>query len=267
MVNTVTDPVPWLSAVRTSHDRLAGLVSGLDADGLRSQSYDKDWTIAQVLSHLGSQAEIFSLFLDAGLTGGEPPAQGFGPIWDIWNARSPEEQAAESVTANEALISRVESLSPQQLAAFRLALFGTDLDAAGLLRMRLSEHALHTWDVAVALDPAARVAKDAVDLLIDGLPEMAARTGKQAAHPAVIAITATGPDRMFTLDTGGVSLSPGSVSLSPGDDGAASGSLELTVEALLRLVYGRLDDSALATGEIRTVNVSLPDLQAVFPGF
>jgi uncharacterized protein (TIGR03083 family) len=260
MVNPVTDPAPWLSAVRTSHDRLTSLVKGLDERGLRGKSYDKDWTIAQVLSHLGSQAEIFALFLDAGLTGGEPPAQAaFGPIWDIWNARPPEEQAAESVTANEALISRIESLSPQQLAAFRLAMFGMDLDAAGLLRMRLSEHALHAWDVAVALDPAARVAPDAVELLIDGLPQMAARIGKQAAHPAVIAITTTGPARRFTLDTGAVSLSPG--------DGEAPGSLELTAEALLRLVYGRLDDSAPATGEVRAVNVSLPDLQAVFPGF
>jgi uncharacterized protein (TIGR03083 family) len=260
MVKPVTDPVLWLSAVRMSHDRLATLVSGLDADGLRRQSYDKDWTIAQVLSHLGSQAEIFSLFLDAGLTGREPPAQAaFGPIWDVWNARSPEEQASEGLAANEALISRVESLSPQQLAAFRLALFGMDLDAAGLLRMRLSEHAPHTWDIAVALDPAARIAPDAVELLIDGLPQMAARIGKQSGHPAVIAITATGPARRFTLDTGGVSMSPG--------DGEAPGSLELTAEALVRLVYGRLDDSALATGEVRTVNVSLPDLQAVFPGF
>jgi hypothetical protein len=32
---------------------------------------------------------------------------------------------------------------------------GADLDIAGLAGLRLGEHALHTWDIAVALDPAA----------------------------------------------------------------------------------------------------------------
>jgi Protein of unknown function (DUF998) len=29
-----------------------------------------------------------------------------------------------------------------------------DLDTTGLARMRLGEHAIHTWDIAVALEPA-----------------------------------------------------------------------------------------------------------------
>jgi uncharacterized protein (TIGR03083 family) len=261
-MSPVADPGPWLRAVRRSHDRLAGLVSGLDAAGVRRQSYAKDWTIAQVLSHLGSQAEIFGLFLDAGLTGSEPPAQAaFGPIWDTWNARTPQSQTLDSVTANEALVARLESLSADELTGFRLALFGMDLDAAGLLRMRLSEHALHTWDVAVALDPAARVAQDAVELLIGGLGEMAARAGRPSPSPAVIAVTTTGPAREFTLDTGGVRMVPR-------DGGAAaSASLDLTAEALVRLVYGRLDEPQLAPGEARAGNAGLADLEAVFPGF
>jgi uncharacterized protein (TIGR03083 family) len=261
-MSPVADPGPWLLAVRHSHDRLADLVSGLDSAGVQRQSHATDWTIAQVLSHLGSQAEIFGLFLDAGLTGGEPPAQAaFGPIWDTWNARTPQSQTRDSVAANEALVARLESLSPDELSGFRLALFGMDLDAAGLLRMRLSEHALHTWDVAVALDPAARTTPDAVELLIDGLGEMAARTGRPSPSPAVIAVTTTGPARELTLDTGGVLLVPR-------DGGAvAHASLDLTAEALLRLVYGRLDEPGLVPGEARTGNVRLADLRAVFPGF
>jgi uncharacterized protein (TIGR03083 family) len=258
-VHSVTDPGPWLRAVRASHDRLVRLVGGLDAAGLRRQSYDKEWSIAQVLSHLGSQAEIFGLFLDAGLTGSEPPAPSvFGPIWDVWNARSPEEQAAESVTANEAVSSRMESLSPAELVSFRVVAFGAERDAVGLLGMRLSEHAVHTWDIAVALDQAARIAQDAVDLLVDGLPGVAARAGKRSEQPAVIAVTTTNPARQFALDTGGVRLEPG---------GTPSESfLTLTAEALVRLVYGRLDETAVATGEVVVADGSLQDLLAVFPG-
>jgi hypothetical protein len=49
----------------------------------------------------------------------------------------------------------------------------------------------------------------------------------------VIAITATSPDGAYTLDTGGVTLTQGAA------ETPASASLELTSEALLRLVYGR----------------------------
>lgn len=258
----MTDPTPWVRAVRASHDRLAGIVATLDSDDLRKQSYAKEWSIADVLSHLGSGAEIFELSVNAGL-GGEPPGQEDNQrIWDTWNARSPEEQAAKSIAANEALVSRIESLTPDQLAAFRVSMFGgMIMDAAGLLRMRLSEHAVHSWDVAVVVDPAARVSQDAVELLVGGLPQMIQRVGKKAADPAVIAVTASNPDGTYTLDTGGVTLTP----VAP--ETPASASLELTSEALLRLVYGRVDESTVASGELRATNVTLPELQAVFPGF
>jgi uncharacterized protein (TIGR03083 family) len=261
-VDTVTDPLPWVRALRASHDRLAGIVATLDSAELPKQSYAKEWSIADVLSHLGSGAEIFQLYVHAGL-GGEPPGQEDNQrIWDAWNARSPEEQAAQSIAANEALVSRVESLTPDQLAAFRVAMFGgMIMDAAGLLRMRLSEHAVHSWDVAVAIDPAARVSQDAVELLIGGLPQMMRWMGKQAADPAVIAVTTLNPEGRYTLDTGGVTLTPGS------GDVPASASIELPAEALLRLVYGRLDDSEVASGEVRLSGAPLPELHAVFPGF
>ena len=138
---------------------------------------------------------------------------------------------------------------------------GMVMDAAGLLRMRLSEHAVHSWDVEVAVDPAARVSQNAVELLLGALPQMMQWMGKKAADPAVIAVTATSPDGAYTLDTGGVTLTPGA------GETAASASVELTSEALLRLVYGRVDESAVASGELRAENVTLPELQAVFPGF
>jgi len=257
----MTDPTPWINAVRASHDRLVGIVGSLDSDDLRKQSYAKEWSIADVLSHLGSGAEIFELAVNAGL-GGEPPGQEANQrIWDAWNAKSPEEQAADSIAANGSLVTRIESLTPDQLDAFRVTMFGgMVMDISGLLRLRLGEHAVHTWDVAVAVDPAARVSPDAVDLLADGLPQLMQWVGKKAAEPKVIAVTTTGPEGSYTLDTGGVTLTP----VAPDAPDAA---LELTSEALLRLVYGRADESAVASGELRMTNVTLPELQAIFPGF
>lgn len=255
----VTDATPWVRSLRASHDRLAGIVAGLDGAGLRAQSYDTEWSVADVLSHLGSGAEIFSLYLEAGVTGGDPPGpEDFKPIWETWNARSPEDQAARSVAANEALVARAESLTPEQRADFQVLMFGRmPMDLAGVLGMRLSEHALHTWDVAVVLDPSAKVAADAVDLLVDRLPALVGFMGKQAAAPVTVAVTTTGPERAFTLDTGGVALAPAGA----GDTPAAS--LALPAESFLRLVYGRLDDDA----GLRASGVTLPELKSVFPGF
>ena len=68
-------PDPWISALRHSHDRLRASVQPLGSDQLAQRSYPSEWTIAQVLSHLGSQAEIFGLILEAGLAGQEPPTR------------------------------------------------------------------------------------------------------------------------------------------------------------------------------------------------
>ena len=255
---TATDAEPWVRALRASHDRLSAIVAGLDADRLRAQSYDKDWTIADVLSHLGSGAEICALSLDAGVTGAEPPTMtDFQPIWDTWNARPPQEQAERSIAVNEALVSRIESLTQAERAAFSVTMFGRmTLDLADFLGLRLSEHAVHTWDVAVALDPSARIAPEAVGLLAVRLPMMAGFMGKKQEQPLVVEVSTTEPAVTFTLDTGGVTLTPGST--------GAAASLALPAEAFIRLVYGRLDDDADVTS---VIGVTVPELQTVFPGF
>jgi uncharacterized protein (TIGR03083 family) len=257
-VTNATDPTPWVSAVRASHDRLSAIVAGLDAGDLRKQSYAKEWTIADVLSHLGSGAEIFSLVIQSGVTGAEPPTMAaFQPIWDTWNARTPEEQAAQCFVANEALVSRVESLTEAERESFTVVMFGrTAMDLAGVLGLRLSEHAVHAWDVEVAIDRAARIAPDAVGLIAVRVPMMVGFMGKKLQTPTVVEVTTTDPAMTFTLDTGGVTLTPGST--------GASASLALPAESFVRLVYGRLDDAA----DITSANgVTLPELQAVFPGF
>ena len=248
-----------LSVCRHSHQRLAGLVEPLAEGALEGPSYCSDWTVAAVLSHLGSQAEIFTLFLEAALTGRNPPSpEEFGPIWDSWNARPPAAKRAESLAANDRLLRQIEELPDDQVASLHVEMFGADRGVAGLLRMRLSEHAVHTWDVAVSLDPGAEVAADAVEVMIDGLPDLAARVGRPAAHPTTAAVTTKRPERHFVLGTGGVELRRGSA--------GAAASIELPAEALVRLVYGRLDDTGLPRDEVRTVGVSLDELQAVFTG-
>jgi len=253
----------WRSAVRESHNRIVALVEKAELDDLKRQSACADWTVAQVLSHLGSQGEIFLLFLEAGLSGGDPPSRdAFGPIWDKWNARSPEEQASECVKANDAFITRLESLDSATLGSFGMDMFGRPVDAAGMLRMRLSEHAVHTWDVTVAFDPGAEVAADAVELLVDGLGELAARSGKAPAEPLEATIITTGPDRRAKL------VASDAVVLESGADAVyGTPSIELPAEAWLRLVYGRLSAQHPPRGAVREEGVTIEALTDIFKGF
>ncbi|MGD1034627.1 MAG: maleylpyruvate isomerase family mycothiol-dependent enzyme [Candidatus Dormibacteria bacterium] len=255
------DPAVLVTAVRRSHDRLAAIVEALTPAQLTGPSYASEWTVAQVLSHVGSQAELFRLLVDAGLSGGEAPGrETMLPIWRRWDALAPETQASESVAGNEQLVRHLESLDAGRLASLHVQAFGRDLDAVGLLRSRLSEHAIHTWDVAVMLDPAATVAPDSVAQLIDFLPEMAPRVGKPLQRPAVLGVTTSDPERRFALIAGGVGLEPWSGQL-------AEGSLQLPAEALFRLVYGRLDPAHTPPLELDSPTLTLADLRAVFPGF
>jgi uncharacterized protein (TIGR03083 family) len=258
------DPRVWIATLRNSHERLAALVSPLTSDQLRGPSYCTDWSIAQVLSHLGSGAEIALLMLPAALGQSEPLGrEAFQPIWDAWNAKGPEDQAADGLSADENQVRTLEELSDDDLARISLPFFGMKLDAVGAVRLRLGEHALHTWDVAVSGDPAARVSPDAVSLLIDNVPQfLAPRLGRAPDVPFRIRILTTDPGRDYLL----VAADPVSMSEWPGDGGGADSEVRMPSEALLRLAYGRLDP-AHTPAEVMADAADLDRLRKVFPGF
>jgi len=260
-----SNPRVWIETLRRSHDRLTALVKQLSPEQLREQSYCKDWSVAQVLSHLGSGAEIALLGMPGALGEAEPvDRDAFGPVWDRWNAKSADDQAADALTIDETHVSALEALTDEQLGRMKLDFFGMQLDAAGMVRLRLGEHALHSWDVAEHTDAAAAVDAGAVALLIDNVPQfLAPRLGKPLAEPFSVRITTTGPDRDYLLASGD------SVTMTdwPGEaGGGAAPQVTMPAEALLRLAYGRLDAAhtpASVTGEADV----LDKLRAIFPGF
>ena len=166
-----SNPHAWIETLRRSHDRLVKLAEPLTPEQLREQSYCTEWSVAQVLSHLGSGAEIALLTLPAALGEAEPVSRdAFVPIWERWNAKIPEDQEADALATDERQVSTLEALTDEQLARMKMDFLGTQLDAVGIVRLRLSEHALHTWDVAAHSDPDAAVSADATALLIDNVP-------------------------------------------------------------------------------------------------
>lgn len=150
-------------------------------------------------------------------------------------------------------------MDADQRARLHLKIFGMELDAAGLARMRVGEHAVHTWDVVVALDAAATVAPDAVALLIDTLDQLAGRSGKPDGKRRTVRVSTTDPERQFTLETGEA------VTLTPSAGGAAPAQLRLPAEAFVRLIYGRMDEAHTPPTEV--AGVELDELRQIFRGF
>jgi uncharacterized protein (TIGR03083 family) len=249
-----------LTALRSSHDRLAATLGSLTADQAVAQSYDDDWTIAQVASHIGSGAEIFAMFVEAGLKR-EPAPGDFRPIWEAWNTKPASSQVPDAVAADAALLDRVAALPEEERDRWRLDLFGAEQTMVTLLRMRLSEHALHTWDIVVALDPSATLAPDATEIILGLLPGFAALAGRGATEPFSVHVTTHAPGREYRLEASGeqTRLEPAG---GPAETGAT---LRLPAEAFIRLVYGRLDP-AHTPESVAASGVELDTLRRRFPG-
>jgi uncharacterized protein (TIGR03083 family) len=242
-----------------SHDRLVALVEPLTDEQLTGRAYPSDWSVAQVLSHLGSSAEIFTRYLEAGLAGEETPGREvFSAIWDAWNAKEPPEQARDAVKADRLLVERLEGLDPTHRAEFRATLFAGEVDVDGLAQLRINEHALHSWDIAVVLDPAATVAPDAVEVVVDHLDRIVGWTAKPRESGDVVHVVTTSPAREFSLSL----VDP--VTLDPTVTTPGTARLEIPAEAFVRLVYGRLDPDH--TPELSVTGLDLDDLRRVFPG-
>lgn len=256
-----------LTALWASHGRLDDATRPLTDEQIAGRSYCRDWSTAQVLSHIGSGAQIFELLLEAGLAGAETPGgEEFSKIWDVWNSMGPTEQARHSLIADAALLRRVEAVPAGQLDSLQMNLFGTPADATRLLGLRLAEHAIHTWDVMVIRDPAVEVAGDAVARMVDRLDQVAARSGKTDGAPLEVDITTTDPDRRFRLSVSdAVMLTPSGTSAPPEAE-TSTAKARMPAAALVRLVYGRLD-AEHTPAAVETDGVDLERLRSAFPGF
>jgi uncharacterized protein (TIGR03083 family) len=258
---------PIIAALISGYDELAAQVSGFSDDDLSDSSGAAEWDISQVLSHLGSGAQITEAQLRAGLNDDPGPSQeDYRLIWDKWDAMSPRERADGFLEANKALLALYSSLDEDARESVRITLswLPAPIDLATHARGRLSEFTLHSWDVRVGFDEAATLRPDATAILLE---QAADRVG-WLANPDLlngrqlsVAVTTSDPASEFTLhlDT--------PVSVDHNTPERPDGTLALPAEAWLRLVAGRLATRYTPAGVIAEGDIDLDLLRRVFPGF
>jgi uncharacterized protein (TIGR03083 family) len=256
-----------IAALRTGHQTLAGLASGFTEPQLTGRSAASEWTIADVLSHLGSGAEIMLAALDAALGDADAPEPHFREsVWDRWNALSPRRQADDFVTSNEVLVRRFEGLDRLRRDNLRsdLGFLPEPVDVLTLASLRLNEFTLHTWDVAVVFDRAATLAPEAVEFLFEPLRLLIGwigRTDALGGDRTVLTVRTTDPDRLLGLDLGETV----SLVAAPADPAPV---FDIPAEAFLRLTAGRLAPEHTPAGiSVDTARLTLDDLRKAFPGF
>jgi uncharacterized protein (TIGR03083 family) len=256
-----------ITALRAGHDELATLVGSMTPDDLTRPSAAAEWDISQVLSHLGSGAEIGLATLEAALKGtGNPGPELNQSVWARWNAMTPSEHAEGFLRADEALVTRYESLDNTTRAQLRIDLgfLPEPVDVATTAALRLSEFTYHTWDIQVMSDPAAVLAPAAVELLLDPAGMLIGFLGHSDAldgKRVTLAVQTAQPDRSFGLDL------RDAVTL-VGTPQEPSGVLDAPAEAWLRLIAGRLaPQHTPPTMQLTSDTITLDDLRRVFPGF
>jgi uncharacterized protein (TIGR03083 family) len=247
-----------LGALRNSVGHLHELCGDLRDDELERQSYDSEWSIAQVLSHLGSGAVILRRRLEDIRAGRATPDEFAPSVWDDWNAKAPRAQADDALAADVAVLEALEDVSEAERAELVFAMGPLSLGFNEFAGLRLNEYAFHTWDIEVVFDDSARLPDDAAALVVDNLGLIARFTGRPGGHDRTIAVRTTDPERDIALR-----LTADGVELIAGERGKHP-DLELAAEAFSRLVYGRLDPDH--TPAFSGDGALLDALRSVFPG-
>jgi uncharacterized protein (TIGR03083 family) len=247
-----------LQVLRGSVEHLGDVASRIDPADYTTSAYPSDWTIADTFSHLGSGAVIGERrFEDSVAERDSDPAFNTS-VWDEWNAKDPLSQVADCLTSDTAFLSSLEAASEEDRRKFHFAMGPFEFDFDGLVGLRLSEHALHTWDVEVALFPGATLSNDTANAILDSIQFVVTRTGQPTGEAKDVTVRTMDPVRNFTLVLGVDSVDL----VETGHEGAVD--LEIPAEALVRLIYGRLDKEhtpASVTGDV------VDSLRHVFPGF
>jgi uncharacterized protein (TIGR03083 family) len=266
-VTTLADRT--IDAIHRTHDRLTVLVRGLAMEDLARPSGAQEWTVAQVLSHLGSGAELTLTTLRTAQGGEQRAGDDNQEVWARWDAMAPREQADNFVLADSRLVDALVALDgpTRDSLSVTLDFLPEPIDLALVVGLRLSETALHAWDVEVGFDHLAVLPSDVAAILIeqyrgplDFLLGFGGRTDELGGRTADLAVYCSAPDVALGLLIG-ERAQLGEVPAAP------DGELRLPAEALLRLLAGRLTESRTPDGVEVTGALTLDDLRRVFPGY
>jgi uncharacterized protein (TIGR03083 family) len=249
---------------------LAADWAGRDAAAWDAPSACAGWAVRDVAGHLSQGAERAPIVVQHALAGTPPPD--LSP--EDRQARFRAMRAMSGPELAEGLPRNIDAVFTQLEGADEAALATVVTVPAGphtLLQFatqRLSEAALHHWDVRAPRDPDATLRPEAAALFVDYLMS---RMARMVDHDGV-----QGLDVAYRLELEGpgggpvaLTIRDGTATATRGAPATAAATLTLPVERWIRLAWGRLDLArALDSGRVRISGdrAQALALQALFPG-
>ena len=238
-------------------------------DNLASEAWDRPsacdrWLVRDVVAHLAGGAQGYAATVSRGLQGESPPPETGRP------GASPTAASGSEGIAQGA-IDRRESLGDDLLSEFKkldgrlnelLAGLGPDdwgkpchflgltLPVSAFIDLRMTEMAMHSWDIQSKLEPSARLSPETLPSFIDAVSIFAGWLfwpGTGAPTPARYRFQFTEP----AFDSVDILLEGDNTSIEEASTGPADIYLRSDAETYVFLMYGRLRvDSAIEQGRL-----------------
>lgn len=244
--------------VAAETDRLLTYLENLPEEDWKTPSACEGWTVRQVVNHLGTGVAFFKPMIASVIEGKEIPP--FSPearqaTADKFEAYSNQEIIKELGTENQAMAGYFAKATAEQLNTL-IPLFGGQMPLVFLSGLRLTEAAIHSWDIYSAENPDATLDAASAKLLLPNIFRMMPRFMRQTEIAELNA--------KYRFNLSDSHFSPVVVEFVAGEatprittgaeaEGAAAGALvvNMTEEQFLRLVWGRLDlGKALEQGDV-----------------
>jgi uncharacterized protein (TIGR03083 family) len=259
-----------LTALKREDQSLRQEVDSQPSSYVEQDSFCSEWKNYQVISHLGSGAEIFQHSLEAALDGKEAlTPEGRQAIWGYFDGLAPQEVYPQYKDRVGKLIAYLEAL-PESKQNEIVPTFAGNLPLPKAVLMRLNEMALHVWDLQVKRDPSTKLDDKAAALLlpmvVDRLPNRAKREGLDELRGRRVGFDISGAaSSQFTLTPG-----TEQASVEQGLPANALFTVKMSAEAFERLVSGRepIDKAVTAgTAQVSGDTSSMTSLNKIFSGY
>jgi uncharacterized protein (TIGR03083 family) len=241
-------------------ERLTQYLHALPADAWRRPSACEAWEVRDVVGHLTVVAELYAGAVSRGVHGDVSPLEGLPPAGTLERSSVLERTAQSAIARQESL---GEQLLPtfiarqEQLHHILAQLGPQDWDTpcyhpAGLfpvrafIHLRVTELALHAWDIRSALDPTAPLFAESLPVLMERVPPRVLRSFRPSAKLST-------PIRYRFEVIGVVSNQSDLIVAGDQTQWAPRGSAEVNVtyrcdpETFVLLMFGRLSPEAAMT--------------------
>ena len=187
-----------LDAIRSSAGRLTALVRPLTDDGIVQPAYPREWTIADVLSHLGSGSVIAERTLSDTLSGATTPDTFNQVVWDEWNAKSPWDKVDDGLSEIDAYAAHAGAVPDTDRVRFAVSLGTVHVG----LEWVLGHASERTSRPRVGRRRRARSLRHPgcgrTAAIIDNLDLIARVSARPDGHSATTTIATTDPERFLS---------------------------------------------------------------------